>query len=42
MNADIESQVREMMGKGNPWGAVTILLAEIKRLRELLAAKETK
>jgi hypothetical protein len=40
MNADIESRVREMMGKGNPWGAVTLLLEELKRLRALLAAKE--
>lgn len=40
MNTDLESRVRELWSKGNPWLCIVLLLAEVKRLRELLAAKE--
>lgn len=40
MTTDIEARAREMWRKGNPWGAIEMLIQEIRRLRELLAAKE--
>lgn len=40
MTTDPKTRARELVSKGNPWLAVKELLAEVKRLRELLAAKE--